>query len=357
MTCATPCTSSPLAATSVAMSSGVVCCLKPRSAHSRSDCERSPWRAAAATPVSSSLMVAVISSHLRGRKRGTRVAQPGGGGKGKRRKKVGNSPMPADALCLALDEDDGQWKARARRCGLRALLHYDLQQQVELAGLGRLHQRLRDGGGGVGDLCEHSARRRWASVGWAALRFFFFFLSLSPPLFFFLLFFVAYYLSDANLHGLVEDFLGERLDFLGHRGAEEQRLPVRGRASERRIGLDFVCLPVCLPTCLPSCVSHLSRGGLSIPSILRISLSNPRSSIRSASSSTTSDACLSRVLPCSAWSSSRPGVATTTSTPLRSTDDCSHIGTPPTRMAVRTEQDLAKAVAMGNQKDRDGQGH
>ncbi|EUA19527.1 dNA/RNA helicase, superfamily II [Mycobacterium xenopi 3993] len=55
----------------------------------------------------------------------------------------------------------------------------------------------------------------------------------------------------------------------------------------------------------------------------------PRSSISSASSSTSTDSLPSRRCPCWARSRSRPGVPTTTSAPARSAWICGSYGRPP----------------------------
>mmetsp|Transcript_41982 Transcript_41982/g.84479 ORF Transcript_41982/g.84479 Transcript_41982/m.84479 type:complete len:205 (-) Transcript_41982:345-959(-) len=63
--------------------------------------------------------------------------------------------------------------------------------------------------------------------------------------------------------------------------------------------------------------------------ILRMSFSNPRSNMRSASSSTRYDTEDTSMEPSSMKSSRRPGVATTTCTPPRSWFRCSPLATPP----------------------------
>ena len=56
---------------------------------------------------------------------------------------------------------------------------------------------------------------------------------------------------------------------------------------------------------------------------------NPMSSMRSASSKTKVSIFDSLIVPLSAWSSSRPGVATTMPTPLLNNLICGSILTPP----------------------------
>jgi hypothetical protein len=63
--------------------------------------------------------------------------------------------------------------------------------------------------------------------------------------------------------------------------------------------------------------------------IASMSSAKPMSSISSASSSTTIWTSLSRNVPRLMWSSARPGVATTTSTPRSSARSCRPIGCPP----------------------------
>mmetsp|Transcript_4049 Transcript_4049/g.7110 ORF Transcript_4049/g.7110 Transcript_4049/m.7110 type:complete len:254 (-) Transcript_4049:196-957(-) len=65
------------------------------------------------------------------------------------------------------------------------------------------------------------------------------------------------------------------------------------------------------------------------PMIARMSCSNPRSSMRSASSRTRYVTRRRFVVPPSRWSINRPGVATTISTPARRSATCARFGTPP----------------------------
>ena len=60
------------------------------------------------------------------------------------------------------------------------------------------------------------------------------------------------------------------------------------------------------------------------------------SSIRSASSSTRIWTCDRFVVRCSTWSSNRPGVATSSSQPLRSAAICGFMSTPPNTTAQRS---------------------
>ena len=60
------------------------------------------------------------------------------------------------------------------------------------------------------------------------------------------------------------------------------------------------------------------------------------SSMRSASSSTTYSTWFSTAVLASMWSSSRPGVATSTSTPLRSSSTCGFMSMPPNTTALRS---------------------
>ncbi len=70
--------------------------------------------------------------------------------------------------------------------------------------------------------------------------------------------------------------------------------------------------------------------------ILLRSGKKPMSIMRSASSSTSVWIWSKRVWFCRMWSSSRPGVATTSSTPARSAFSCGPIAVPPTTMPPRS---------------------
>ena len=62
----------------------------------------------------------------------------------------------------------------------------------------------------------------------------------------------------------------------------------------------------------------------------------PMSSMRSASSSTRIETWLNITVLFCTWSSSRPGVATRTSTPLRSSAICAFMSTPPYTTVLRS---------------------
>ena len=71
----------------------------------------------------------------------------------------------------------------------------------------------------------------------------------------------------------------------------------------------------------------------------------PMSSMRSASSRTSVCSWSKRAWFCRMWSSSRPGVATSSSTPARSAFSCGPIGVPPTRRPTRSVGVVGQAQA------------
>ncbi|MBV6475514.1 MAG: hypothetical protein MOGDAGHF_01056 [Rhodocyclaceae bacterium] len=75
--------------------------------------------------------------------------------------------------------------------------------------------------------------------------------------------------------------------------------------------------------------SRLCRSFGSMARMRLMSGMKPMSSMRSASSSTSTSTLLKVTLFCCTWSSRRPGVATTISTPFRSASVCGLMSTPP----------------------------
>jgi hypothetical protein len=82
------------------------------------------------------------------------------------------------------------------------------------------------------------------------------------------------------------------------------------------------------------------RAGGNAEMILRMSRMKPMSSMRSASSSTSVSTLSRRTVPCCMWSSRRPGVATTMSTPRRNSVICGPMPTPPKITVERKGRNL-----------------